>query len=114
MPPNSVNVELGILKERIKNYEDRIISLDSKVDRNSSSYSELFTKLESRIIALEVKNGEQKTQIGALLDYQKESNKRITKLEQWKWASVGGITVIGFLFTVLIGLILKGYVCTAK
>ena len=105
MPPNSINVDIGIIKEKINTYENNIKSLDIKVERNSQLYTELLTKLDSRIISLEVENRENKVQINNLIEYKNKSEARIRKLEHYTSVGIGVVAVI----TILLGLILKGY-----
>lgn len=102
------NSELKTIQEKISSFAISLTSLSTKIERIPEIIDEVDV-LETQIRAEEVRNSTQNERIVALETYRGTSERRMQDLEKWKWLAIGGGFVVAFLFTAIIGLIVKGY-----
>lgn len=90
---NSIKTEVELLKKDVHSIAKLVDKLDVAIDKLTE-----VTNCLNKMIAVQEQKIEQQEQDDVYIkEKTKELSRRVTSLEKWKWLTLGGAGVVGFI-----------------
>ena len=94
---NNIKTEVELLKKDVHSIAKLVDKLDVAIDKLTE-----VTNCLNKMIAVQEQKIEQQEQDDVYIkEKTKELSRRVTSLEKWKWLTLGGAGVVGFILAKL-------------
>ena len=94
---NNIKTEVELLKKDVHSISKLVDKLDVAIDK----LTEVTNCLNKMIAVQEEKLNQQEQDDVYIKDKTKELSRRVASLEKWKWFTLGGAGVVGFILAKL-------------